>query len=191
MKIYEIAAPELMSEGMVEPNTLLSIRNVVKRGKATNTFEFVVITRLLQMLKNGTFYSETNPLEVNLTTSKELIDALRAMEPAQLAKIAGMLLGMLEAKDVDAFGRYCCPEMGYVDWINLFRSREATESLGSGDPGKQQVYLSKTQSGRTGFFTNRTLAVPLEPNEYEELLRDKAKAKAKAERLGFEFIDTP
>lgn len=55
----------------------------------------------------------------------------------------------------------------------------------------QQVYLSKTQSGRTGFFTNRTLAYPIELKEYEELLSDKNKAKAKAAKLGFELIDTP
>lgn len=130
MKIYEIAAPRIMSEGgMVEPNTLMSIQNIVKRGGANNHFEFLVMTRLLQMLKNGSFYRETNPFESDMSTCGELIFSLREMEPAKLAKIAEELLKMLEVKDADVFAKYCCPDMGYEEWIKLVTAREANESL--------------------------------------------------------------
>jgi hypothetical protein len=56
---------------------------------------------------------------------------------------------------------------------------------------KQQAYLSKSKSGRSGFFSNHKMATPLDDAEYEELLRDKIKAKARADKLGFELIDKP
>lgn len=125
MKIYEIKSPVVFTEGIVEPNALLSVRNVVERGKATNTFEFVVLTRLLQMLKCGTLSSES-PIQSHMSTSKELIDLLRSMNPKDLTEIARMLLTMLETQELGS-RNLCCPDMGYQEWINLYRSREATD----------------------------------------------------------------
>lgn len=127
MKLLEITKSKLVNEGMVEPNVLFSIRNVVARGKATNQFEFLVMTRLLQLLKNGQFYNNlTDPIQGSMSTSKELIDILRAMKPEEITKVATTLLGFLEG----ANGLQCCnPEQSYMDWIKLFTHRDATEGL--------------------------------------------------------------
>jgi len=53
----------------------------------------------------------------------------------------------------------------------------------------QQVYLSKTHSGKHGFFTNNMLAWSLSPIEYEKYSKDKVAAKEYAKKLGFEFVD--
>lgn len=130
MKLFEIATPKLMNEGMVEPNVLLSLRNVVARGKlTTNYFEPMIMARLLQMLKNGTFYSEPNPLEVNLSTCGELIAYLKGLDAKHLTQIATELLALLQMKDADCCAKYHDPQSEYswINWLDLFRAREATD----------------------------------------------------------------
>lgn len=56
---------------------------------------------------------------------------------------------------------------------------------------KQQVYLSRSQSDRPGFFTARTMAWPLTEAEFEDYTNNKLMAQIRAERLEFELIDTP
>ena len=130
MKIEHIISPRLIKEGgMVEPNTLMSIRNVVQRGFANNTFEFVVMTRLLQLLKAGMFYKNSNPLfEPNITTSPELMQLLRAMQPEDIKNLATKLLDLLEIKDADKYYFLVNPAQEYAEWLRWFyHAREATD----------------------------------------------------------------
>ena len=55
---------------------------------------------------------------------------------------------------------------------------------------KQQVYLSKTQSGRPGLFTNRMLSWHLSWEQFHAFAADRNALKAYVERLGFELADT-
>jgi hypothetical protein len=134
MKLHEIALPATgRTQGsfnqQVEPNVLLSLRNVSQRnGKNPNTFELVAICRLLQTLKDGTFYKQSNPFEVNMSTSKELMDILRAMKPEELCKIADKLNGLLAVKDADAYYNLANPTQEYLMWLQFVQSREANES---------------------------------------------------------------
>lgn len=135
MKLHEIAQPKMFTEGMVEPNVLLSIRNLATRGPAPsargawggNHFEMMMLTRMLQMLKEGTFFQEPNPWQPNLSTNKELLDILRGMEAKQVQTIAQQVLGLLEEKDADKFAKYACPEYSWINWLDLFHAREATD----------------------------------------------------------------
>ena len=49
----------------------------------------------------------------------------------------------------------------------------------------QEVYLSKSKSGKCGFFTGNFMASPISPTEYEKYSKDPAAAKLAAQKLGF------
>lgn len=130
MKIHEFVPNRtLISEGVVEPNALLSIRNVLRDGgKNPNTFQFLVMARFLQLLKAGTFYRESNPVfEPNMTTSKEMLDLLRAMSPDELTQVAAKLLDVLSLKDADKFALLCNPAQEYATWLRWVTAREAND----------------------------------------------------------------
>jgi hypothetical protein len=133
MKLSEIALPQTgrtqgSTNQMMDPNVMMSIRNVCARGgKNPNTFELIAICRLLQTLKNGSFYKQTNPFESNMSTSKELLDILRAMPPADLCSLAQRLEGLLQTKDTDAYYSFANPTQEYLSWLQWVHSREATD----------------------------------------------------------------
>jgi hypothetical protein len=130
MKLYEIAKPyQVISEGgFVEPNLMLSVRNIIQRGRADNHFEFMVITRLLQLLQLGQFYKNSNPLfDGNISTNKCILDHLRALPPAQMVAIAQKLWDLLQIKDADSLSAYANPTQEAVEWVKLFTAREAND----------------------------------------------------------------
>lgn len=54
---------------------------------------------------------------------------------------------------------------------------------------KQEVYLSKSKSGKCGFFSGNYMSHPLTDAEFEELSKDPAKAKAKAQQLNYVLVN--
>ena len=129
MKLYEIAKQgKIVSEGQVEPNVMMSVQNVVNRGFANNVFEFLVITRLLQLIKIGDFYKTSNPIfDGNISTSKEIMDHLKALPHDQLKGIATKLWNLLQIKDQDALSHLANPDQETTAWLTLFHTKEANE----------------------------------------------------------------
>lgn len=133
MKLFELAPTTVTATHpqMVEPNTLLSIKNLRDRdGVKPNTFELVTLTRLLQLLKAGAFYKQSNPLEVNVTTSKELLDLLRTMDAKELGKLAGRVYDLLLIKNIDALAPYINPSqelLTWLQWVTISESFDGDE----------------------------------------------------------------
>jgi len=131
MKLYEIApAPPTMFPmgGQVEPNVMLSIANIMRRGgKNVNHFEYMVVARLIQMLKTGQFYKQDNSLFHPFSTSKEILDLLRDMPPAEIASIAGRLWELLQIKDQDKLYALANPTQEYLTYMKWLHSREADD----------------------------------------------------------------
>ena len=128
MKLTDLTTPaNLIREGQVEPNVLLSVRNIVERGRANNTFEFMIMARLLQMIKHGTFYKETNPFEVNMSTSKDVLDTLRNLPDKDMLGLAKRVYDLLTLKDQDAMRDMINPEQDFMYWIKLATAREAND----------------------------------------------------------------
>lgn len=130
MKLFEISTGSTQGSRnqMVEPNIMLSLRNLCQReGKNPNTFELITVCRLLQTIKDGTFYKQSNPFEVNMSTSKELMNLLRNMDPSDLCSISSRLLKMLEVKDADEYYNLANPSQEYASWLQWVRSREAND----------------------------------------------------------------
>lgn len=128
MKLHEIKHISIVSEGMVEPNLMLSIQNIIKRGHADNNFEFLCLARVIQLLKCGDLYRNSNPLfDGNFSTSKELLDHLRVMPPTEIKDLAEKLLSVLQLKDADVLSSYEHPTQEYLTWLKLFTAREAND----------------------------------------------------------------
>jgi hypothetical protein len=129
MKLHEIKNNPIITEGgFVEPNLLMSIKNIINRGRADNTFEYMVVARLLQLIKNGEFYKNSNPVfDSNMSTSKEVMDHLRALPPADMVAIAQKLWGALQVKDKDLLYALANPTQEYMTWIKLYQAHEAND----------------------------------------------------------------
>lgn len=128
MKICEISRPAISQGNFVEPNLMMSVQNIVSRGHADNHFEFMIVARLLQLLKMGEFYKNSNPLfDGAFSTDKGLLDHLRALPPAQMAALAMKLLGLLQVKDLDLLHSFANPAQETIEWLKLFAAREAND----------------------------------------------------------------
>lgn len=128
--------PQLLAENstvtgtaaaMVEPNVMLSIANIAKNGKASNTFEYVMLARMLQYLKLGILYKQSNPWEVNITTSPELLALLKTMPDKDVAQVAQRMHEVLTTKNRDDLYYLVNPAQEYLTWLKWVHSREADD----------------------------------------------------------------
>jgi len=129
MKLHEITkARPVIKEGFVEPNLLLSIQNIIKRGRADNTFEYICVARLIQLLHNGDFYKTSNPIfDGNLSTSKELLDHLKALPAPAMKKLAEKLWDILQIKDNDVLSTLANPNQEYLEYLAFICRQEAND----------------------------------------------------------------
>lgn len=130
MKLNELKNPTLdaiLVEGRVDPNVLLSIQNIIKHGRISDTFQAVMMTRILEMLKYGDLYNQQNFWEVTMPTQKELLDTIRELDPADQVKLAEKFLNLLIVKDEDLLYKYVNQTEAVNDWIRNFTAREAND----------------------------------------------------------------
>lgn len=134
MRIFEIAPNKLeqdLREGRADPNVMLSLQNVIRVGKVTNTFERIVMARLLEFFKNGSFYrggtNENNFFDPFTSTSKELLDTIKNLEPKDAVALATKLLELCMVKDRDMLASYCNATQENIAWIKYVTSREAND----------------------------------------------------------------
>lgn len=132
MKIHDINSNTVfLKEGRLDPNVMLSLQNVVKAGKITNTFEKICMARLLEFFKNGNFYrggtNENNFFDPFTSTSKELLDTLQHLEAKDAVALAEKLLSLCEIKDRDALHNYVSAEQEYITYIQWVTRKEAND----------------------------------------------------------------
>jgi hypothetical protein len=134
MRIHEIAPSRVTSElteGRVDPNVVLSLQNVVKAGKITNTFEKICMARLIEFFKNGSFYrggtNENNFFDPFVSTSKELLDTIQNLDAKDACALAAKLLELCFIKDRDMLAHYCNNTQETLAWIKFVTSREAND----------------------------------------------------------------
>jgi 2-phospho-L-lactate transferase/gluconeogenesis factor (CofD/UPF0052 family) len=127
MKLKQIKPTPIICEGRVDPNIMMSIQNVIKDGQITDTFQAVMMVRILEMLKYGDFYNQQNFWEVTMPTQKELLDHVRGLEPAMQVKLAEKFLNALIMKDEDLLFKYVNTTQGLDEWIAEYTAREAND----------------------------------------------------------------
>jgi hypothetical protein len=126
MKLYDIVKPALL-EGRVDPNVSLSLANIIRCGKICDTFQAIVLARLLEFFKNGSFYKENNFFNPFVSTSKELLDTLRNLDPKDAVALAQKMQELLEIKDKDLLYTFANPTQETIAWIKWVTSREAND----------------------------------------------------------------
>lgn len=117
----------LIAEGRVDPNVLLTLQGIVSAGKASETMQFIVLARLVEFFKSGKFYKETNFYDPFLSTSGELLKALKGMKPEEQTQLAQKLLDMCEIKDKDLLYSLANPQQEALAWIAWATKREAND----------------------------------------------------------------
>jgi hypothetical protein len=128
MKLNEIKSISILKEGRVDPNVMMSLDMLINdHGAKTNTFQLLVLARMIAALKLGFFYKEPNFFEVTYSTSKDLLDTLRALEPTDLTAIAAKVRSLLDVKDKDLLYTYANPDQETLAWIKWAASREAND----------------------------------------------------------------
>jgi hypothetical protein len=125
MKIEHIA-PSKLAEGRVDPHILMSLQQVANGGKP-NTFTFIVMARLLELLKLGQFYKQANFHEVTVSTPKDVLDSLRVMDMETLVPLAQRLMGLLDMKNKDELYTYANPTQETLTWLKWVTSKEAND----------------------------------------------------------------
>lgn len=125
MKLTDLNSSPLL-EGRVDPNVLLSIDNLIAtQGTKSNTFQLLMVARIVAGLKGGYFYKDTNYWESLYSVSSEMMNMLRAMPPEELFSLAVSIRDVLEIKDKDTLYTYANPEqetLSYMKWL-LSRKR--------------------------------------------------------------------
>lgn len=118
----------LLSEGRVDPNVMLSIRNVIRDGKITDHFQTGMLARIVEMMKTGQFYKETNFWEwQRLPTPKEIIDTLRALPSDVLVPFVQKVYEALLVKDQDKFYQFVNPTQELLTWIYVVAGVDASQ----------------------------------------------------------------
>lgn len=125
MKLTDLNSSPLL-EGRVDPNVLLSIDNLIAtQGTKVNTFQLLMVARIVAGLKGGYFYKDNNYWESLYSVSSEMMNMLRAMPPEELFGLAVSIRDVLEIKDKDTLYTYANPEqetLSYMKWL-LSRKR--------------------------------------------------------------------
>ena len=124
----------IIIEGRVDPNILLSIRNIVRDGKATDNFQYLMLYRIIEMLKYGQFYKESNFFKpsdsknkVSIPSQKEIIDLLRSLSPEEITLLATKFFNLLSLKNTNQIDQLINIEQSASDWIAYVISKEAAD----------------------------------------------------------------
>lgn len=132
MKLHElnqVPLHSMLSEGRVDVNVLMSIRNIIRDGKITDHFQTAMLARIVEMMKTGQFYKETNFWEwQRLPTPKEIIDTLRALPPEVLVPFIQKVYDTLLMKDQDKFYQFVNPTQELLTWIYAVSGVDASAS---------------------------------------------------------------
>lgn len=126
MKLQHIIKPSL-AEGRVDPNVTLSLDNIIRQGKISDTFQVIVLARLMEFFKNGSFYKENNFYDPFTSTSKELLDTLRNLDPADAVALATKMKELLFIKDKDLLYSFANPNQEALAWIKYATDRDARD----------------------------------------------------------------
>lgn len=115
MKLQELKTA-ILKEGRVDPNILMNIDEMVAKNKVTTRTQYIIIAKVLLMLKQGIFQKNSNWYEVE--TPADVLAAVRAMPEAELLALAKQFQQFLYNKDQDFANKCFQPTMSIADWLS-------------------------------------------------------------------------
>lgn len=111
MKLFEIKA---------DYSITMTLNNIVRKQKADNIAEFMVMARTLQAIQQGQVPASL--YDQSIQTSKEVTDFLKQLSATDIVKLASELILHLNGYQVAN-----CIGWNTNEWINFFLKREATD----------------------------------------------------------------
>ena len=134
MKLTELSQIEILKEGQVDPNVLMSIAAIIKDGKVTNSFQYLILYRTLELFKYGAWHRENfflapldsfNPMQ--LPTQVEILTMLKALPPEKVVALAKVFYSALVIKNEDTVNKLCNHTCSLIDWVDLAIRSEAND----------------------------------------------------------------
>ena len=117
MKLNELIslnqAPSLL-EGHVDINVLMSIDNIIRDGKVTNSVQNIQIARMIEMLKYGNFQKISNWNEVE--TPASIMEYVKKLPADQAVSLAKRFKEILYVKDLDLLNKWYDPQLELAAW---------------------------------------------------------------------------
>ena len=118
---------KLLKEGFVDIHVQMAINNVLKHGKVTDTFQYIAIARMIEIVKCGYLYFAGNFFEPTISTSKVVLDELKALDSEKLICIVNNLNQLILSRNEELAQAYCNKTQSITDWLNYVYSREVNE----------------------------------------------------------------
>lgn len=120
MKLHQ----EVISEGQGPVPVVLTLDEIIKAGKVTNSYQTFVLGWLSEFFKNGLKAASLhleNPITFDSkATSVELVSALKALSPAEGVKLAQYLKDCVAAGECMLHNR----QATVVDWIRFVLAKQ-------------------------------------------------------------------
>ena len=119
MKITDlILQPKhIINEGRVDPNVLMSVDNIIRDGGITNGYQITIMSKIIETIKLGDFYTLSNWNEV--TSPSDILTYVKNLPAETIVQMAIQFKVMLQTKDTLSISRYCNPQMALTDWTNF------------------------------------------------------------------------
>lgn len=109
-----------LTEGVIPVHITMTLEQVISSGKVTNNVQHFIMAGLVSMFKNGGPFRWPRDLnDYSMTTSSEMIEAVKQLTPDESVEMASWLLTELcKPATFEANPYPCCnPLMGTAEWM--------------------------------------------------------------------------
>ncbi len=114
-----------LKEGVIPVHILMTLDQVISAQKITNNVQYFIIGGLINMFKDGGPSRWPRDLNsYNMSTSSNLLDALKTMSDAEAVELATWLGNALQAPASFETDAYCKPQMDTVSWIKYVLKKQ-------------------------------------------------------------------
>jgi hypothetical protein len=120
MKLNEIIPTNqspLITEGHVDPNTLMSLDNIIRDGKVTDTMQNLYLAKMIEMLKFNNFQRISNWNEIQ--TPSKIMTFVKNLPASEAVEMAKKFKELLYVKDLDLLNKFYNPQLELAMWQKL------------------------------------------------------------------------
>jgi len=129
MKLQEITAINQgdydLNEGVIPVHITMTLEQVVRDGKITNSVQTYIMAAMIEMFKNGgptRWPRDLNAYE--MATSADLIEAVKNFAAADQVGISVWLINELQRPVAFETQPYCNPQANVVEWMRYVLKKQ-------------------------------------------------------------------
>lgn len=109
-------------EGQVDINILMSVDNIIRDGKVTNSLQNVQLARMIEMLKYGNFQKLQDWYEVE--TPAKIMEYVKNLPAHDAVCLAKKFKELLYVKDRDLLNKFYDPQLELAMWQKFILSHQ-------------------------------------------------------------------